>query len=290
MDHPQLHWLPDPAILAPLALFAGIYIWRFRAARREAGGRGAGFKEAVAFTGAFIAILIALVSPLDGLGEDYLFSAHMLQHVLIGDIAPLLLLLALSRVIMRPATRRLMRFEQALGPLANPVTGLVIWLGLMYLWHAPVLYDGAVEHPLLHAFEHLCFFAAGIALWWALIQPVPMRRRLTGMQPVAYIAAAKGGLAALGLYLAWASTPLYPYYETTPRIWGLSPTEDQNVGGVIMMVEQSMTLVLVLVVLFVRMLGQSEEEERRRERLEAAQASERVAPARAEPGPSRTAG
>ena len=100
-----------------------------------------------------------------------------------------------------------------------------------------------------------------------------MRRRLTGMQPVAYIAAAKGGLAALGLYLAWASTPLYPYYETTPRIWGLSPTEDQNVGGVIMMVEQSMTLVLVLVVLFVRMLGQSEEEERRRERLEAAQAS-----------------
>jgi putative membrane protein len=273
VDHPQLQWLPDPAILAPLALFAGIYIWRFRAARREAAGRGAGVKEAAAFSAAFIAILIALVSPLDGLGEDYLFSAHMLQHVLLGDIAPLLLLLALSRVIMRPATRRLMRFEQALGPLANPVTGLVIWLALMYFWHVPVLYDGAVEHPLLHAVEHLCFFAAGIALWWSLIQPVPMRRRLTGMQPVAYIAAAKGGLAALGLYLAWASTPLYPYYETTPRIWGLSPVEDQNVGGVIMMVEQSMTLVLVLVVLFVRMLSQSEEEERRRERLEAAQAS-----------------
>jgi putative membrane protein len=273
VDHPQLHWLPDPAVLAPLALFAGIYLWRFREARREAGGRGASLKEAAAFTGAAIAILIALVSPLDRLGEDYLFSAHMLQHVLLGDIAPLLLLLALSRVIMRPATRRLMGFERALGPLANPVTGIVLWLALMYLWHVPGLYDGAVEHPLVHVLEHLCFFAAGIALWWPLIQPVPMRHRLTGMQPVAYIAAAKGGLAALGLYLAWASTPLYPYYETTPRIWGLSPTEDQNVGGVIMMVEQSMTLVLVLVVLFVRMLGQSEEEERRRERLEAAQAS-----------------
>jgi putative membrane protein len=275
VDHPQLHWLPDPAILAPLALFAGIYIWRFRAARREAGGRGAGFKEAVAFTGAFIAILIALVSPLDRLGEDYLFSAHMLQHVLLGDIAPLLLLLALSRVIMRPATRRLTRIERALGPLASPVTGLLLWLVLMYFWHVPALYDAAVESAPLHALEHLSFFAAGIALWWALIQPVPMRRRLTGMQPVAYIAAAKGGLAALGLYLAWASTPIYPYYETLPRIWGLSATEDQNVGGVIMMVEQSMTLVLVLVVLFVRMLSQSEEEERRRERLEAAQASGR---------------
>ncbi len=272
MDHPQLHWLPDPAILAPLALFAGIYIWRFRRARREAGGRGAGVKEAAAFTGAAIAILIALVSPLDGLGEDYLFSAHMLQHVLLGDIAPLLLLLALSRVIMRPATRRLMGVERALGPLANPVTGIVLWLAIMYLWHVPWLYDGAVEHPLVHVLEHMCFFAAGIALWWSLIQPVPMRRRMTGMQPVAYIAAAKGGLAALGLYLAWASTPLYPYYETTPRIWGLSPVEDQNIGGVIMMVEQSMTLVLVLVVLFVRMLSQSEEEERRRERLEAARA------------------
>jgi putative membrane protein len=273
VDHPQLHWFSDPAVLAPIALLVGVYVWRFRDARREAGGRGAGFVQAAAFTGAIVALLIALVSPLDGLGEDYLFSAHMLQHVLLGDIAPLLLLLALSRVIMRPATRRLTRVEQALGPIAHPVTGLVLWLVLMYLWHVPALYDAAVKSAPLHALEHACFFLAGIALWWALIQPVPMRRRLTGMQPVAYIAAAKGGLAALGLYLAWASTPFYPYYETTPRIWGLSPVEDQNVGGVIMMVEQSMTLVLVLVVLFVRMLSQSEEEERRRERLEAARAS-----------------
>jgi cytochrome c oxidase assembly factor CtaG len=273
VDHPQLHWFSDPAVLAPLALLAGIYIWRFREARREAGGRGAGFVQAAAFAGAMVALLIALVSPLDGLGEDYLFSAHMVQHVLLGDIAPLLLLLALSRVIMRPATRRLMRVERALGPLATPVTGILLWLVLMYLWHVPALYDAAAENAPLHVLEHACFFAAGIALWWPLIQPVPMRRRLTGMQPLAYIAAAKGGLAALGLYLAWASSALYPYYETTPRIWGLSPVEDQNIGGVIMMVEQSLTLVLVLVVLFVRMLAQSEEEERRRERLEAARVS-----------------
>jgi putative membrane protein len=268
VDHPQLHWLADPAVLAPLALLAGIYIWRFREVRRQTGGRGAGPVQAAAFTGAMIALLIALASPLDGLGEDYLFSAHMVQHVLLGDIAPLLLLLALSRVIMRPATRRLTSLERRLGPLANPVTGIVIWLFLMYVWHVPALYDAAVEHAPLHVLEHACFFAAGIALWWPLIQPVPMRRSLTGMQPLAYIASAKGGLAALGLYLAWSTSVLYPYYETTPRIWGLSPIEDQNVGGVIMMVEQSFTLVLVMVVLFVRMLARSEEEERRRERLE----------------------
>jgi putative membrane protein len=269
--HPHIQWLADPAVLAPLALFAGIYIWRFVQARREAGGRGAGPRQAVAFAGAMLALLAALVSPIDALGEDYLFSAHMVQHVLLGDIAPLLLLLALSRVIMRPATRRLAGLERALGPLASPVTGILVWLGVMYLWHVPALYDAATEHAGLHLLEHVSFFAAGVALWWPLIQPVPMRRRLTGMQPLGYIGAAKAGLAALGLYLAWSATAIYPYYEHTPRIWGLSPVEDQNVGGVIMMVEQSFTLVVVMVTLFVRMLAQSEAEQRRQERLEEAQ-------------------
>lgn len=270
VDHPRIQWLADPAVLAPLALMAGIYAWRFRDARREAGGRGAGPLQALAFAGAMIALLSALVSPLDGLGSDYLFSAHMLQHVLLGDIAPLLLLLSLSRVIMRPATRRLARVERALGPLASPGTAILVWLGTMYLWHVPALYDAAAQQPLLHMVEHVSFFLAGLALWWPLVQPVPMRRALRGMQPLAYIAFAKGGLAALGLFLAWSSTAHYPWYEDTPRIWGLSPVEDQNVAGVIMMVEQSVTLVLVMVWQFTRMLTRSEEDELRRERLEEA--------------------
>jgi cytochrome c oxidase assembly factor CtaG len=271
--HPYITWFSDPAVLAPLALFAGIYVWRFRQLRREAAARGrpptgAGPLQALAFAGGMLALLAALVSPIDGLGENYLFSAHMLQHVLLGDIAPLLILLGLSRAIMRPATRRLTRLERRLGPLASPAAAIALWLTLMYVWHIPALYDAATEHAGIHLIEHTSFFVAGVALWWPLIQPVPMRRRLTGMQPLAYIVAAKAGLAALGLYLAWSSTVLYPYYEQTPRIWGLSPIEDQNVGGVIMMVEQSFTLVLVMVWVFVRMLAQSEEEERRRERLE----------------------
>ena len=192
----------------------------------------------------------------------------MLQHVLLGDIAPLLLLLALSRVIMRPATRRLQRVERALGPLAHPVTGLALWLALMYLWHIPALYDAALENPGLHLLEHVSFFAAGIAIWWPLIQPVPMRRRMTGLQPVAYIGAAKFGLAALGLYLTWSTAVHYDFYETVPRIWGLSAQEDQNIGGAIMMVEQSLTFVLVLAAVFMRMLSQSEIEEQRKERLQ----------------------
>ena len=117
---PQIEWLNDPAVLAPLALLVFVYVRRFRQARREAGGRGAGPLQAAAFAGAILALLAALVSPIDGLGDHYLFSMHMVQHVLLGDIAPLLLLLSLSRVIMRPLTRRLMSVERALGPLAHP--------------------------------------------------------------------------------------------------------------------------------------------------------------------------
>jgi putative membrane protein len=271
VDHPRIHWLADPAVLAPIALLVVVYARRFLEVRREDGPRGARPLHALAFAGAVLALVAALVTPIDALGEEYLFSAHMLQHVLLGDIAPLLLLLSLSRVMLRPLTRRLMGIERALGPLASPFTAIFVWLGTMYLWHIPALYDAALEHPLIHVLEHFAFFGAGLALWWPLVQPIPMRRTLTGLQPLGYIAAAKGGLAALGLLLAWSSTAYYSFYEHVPRIWGLSAVEDQNVAGVIMMVEQSLTLVLVMVWVFVRMLNRSEEEELRRERLEEAQ-------------------
>lgn len=278
---PQLHWLPDPGVLAPIALLAFVYVRRFRAARAEAGGRGAGWPQALAFAAGILALLLAVASPIDGLGEDYLFSAHMAQHVLLGDIAPVLLLLSLSRVILRPATRRLHQVERKLGPLASPWTGLALWLLLMYLWHIPALYDAALRSPVVHLLEHASFFTAGVCVWWPLIQPVPMRRPLKGFQTIAYIGGAKFGLAALGLYLTWSSTVLYPYYETVPRIWGLSAIDDQNAGGAIMMVEQSLTFVIALAFLFSRMLTQSEVDEQRREKLE---------PGAHAPGPPATHG
>jgi cytochrome c oxidase assembly factor CtaG len=272
-SHPQLEWLADPFVLAPILTLAAVYAMRFRTARKEAGGRGTSPLRALAFTAGLLVLTVALVTPLDGLGDRYLFSAHMLQHVLLGDVAPLLLLLGLSRVIMRPATRRLQRVERALGPFAHPLTGLVLWLAVMYLWHIPVMYEAALESPLVHLVEHASFFAAGLAVWWPLIQPVPMRTRLTGMWPVAYIGAAKFGLATLGLYLTWSSGVLYETYEQAPRIWGLSAQTDQNAGGAIMMVEQSVTFVIALVVLFSVALKQSETDQRRRERLEDAAAA-----------------
>jgi putative membrane protein len=264
----HLHWTFSVPILIPIGAYVWFYVRRFREVRRTSGPRGAGLRQLAAFIGSLVAILVALVSPLDGLGEDYLFSAHMVQHLLLGDIAPLLMLLALSRVIMRPLTRRLQAVERALGPLAHPASALILWLGLVYLWHVPALYNAALEHSAAHALQHVSFFTAGTLVWWPLIQPVPMRHRLTGMWTFAYIGAAKLGLASLGLYLTWTSTVAFTFYEKVPRIWGLSAISDQNVGGAIMMVEQSVLLVSVLAILFGWMLVQSELDELRRERLE----------------------
>jgi cytochrome c oxidase assembly factor CtaG len=264
----HLHWTFSVPILVPIAAYAWFYLRRFHQVRRSSGPRGASARHLAAFVGSIIVVLIALVSPLDRLGEDYLFSAHMVQHLLLGDIAPLLVLLALSRVIMRPLTRRLQGVERALGPLAHPACALVLWLALIYFWHIPALYDAALNHSAIHAIQHVSFFTAGLLVWWPLIQPVPMRNRLTGMWTFGYIGAAKLGLASLGMYLTWTSTVAYTYYEHVPRIWGLSAISDENVGGAIMMVEQSLLLVSVLAVLFGRMLVQSEQEELRRERLE----------------------
>jgi putative membrane protein len=266
--HPAYRWSFDPGFLVALALLTFVYVRRFRAVRAQAGGRGAGAREAAAFAAAIAVLLVALVSPVDGLGEDYLFSIHMVQHILIGDVAPLLLLLSLSRVIMRPATRRLHAIERRLGRLASPITFIALWLLLLYVWHLPPLYNAALRHPLVHAFEHLCFFAAGVCVWWPLIQPVPMRHRLSGLSTFAYIGGAKLGLGALGLFLTWSQTLAYTYYAHVPRIWGLTAIQDQNVGGAIMMLEQSLVLVICFGILFVRMLVQSEQDERRRERLE----------------------
>jgi cytochrome c oxidase assembly factor CtaG len=272
MSHPQWHWNLTLAALTPIVLYAAIYVWRFRAARREAGGRGAGWPQALAFTASILLLMAAVLSPIDRLGEDYLFSAHMVQHILLGDLAPLLLLLALSRVIMRPATRRLTRLERRMGRLASPITFIVAWLAMIYFWHIPALYNGALEHPVVHALEHATFFAAGTLLWWPLIQPVPMRRPLEGTMGLAYIFAAKMSLGVLGLYLTWSSSVAFDYYNHVPRIWGLSPIQDQNVGGAIMMVEQALVLLAVFFLLFIKMLTQSEEADRRRERLEDAAA------------------
>jgi cytochrome c oxidase assembly factor CtaG len=276
LTHPQITWHLTAQTLLPMAMLIGVYVFRYRESRREAGPRGAPWWRAVAFAASMLVLFIAVASPVDGLGENYLFSAHMVQHILLGDLAPLLLLVSLSRVMMRPVTRRLNKVERKLGRLANPITFIFAWLFLVLVWHIPAIYDAALEHPFVHGIEHATFFTAGILVWWPLIQPVPMRYRLQGLGAFGYTFGAKVGLGVLGLYLTWSKSVAFDYYNHVPQIWGLSHLEDQNVGGALMMVEQAIVLVIVESILFVKMLNASEEAELRRERLDDAEEARRL--------------
>jgi cytochrome c oxidase assembly factor CtaG len=219
------------------------------------------------FAASVLVVLGALVSPVDSLAEE-LFAAHMVQHMLLLDIAPILGILGFTKVILRPVTRTVHDVERRAGALAHPAFAVALYVGVIWAWHIPAAYDLAVRHGDVHVLEHLTFLIAGSLYWWHLISPIRARMRLGGMGPIAYMGTSKLLVGALGIALAFAPSALYPYYEHVPRIWGLSPLDDQAVAGLIMAVEQSLVMGIAIVVLFIRALAESEREQQRRERYE----------------------
>lgn len=256
--NPDASWSLEPVVLVLGVVALILYVRRWRAVG-GAGGRLAAFVAGVGLG------MLALVSPIDTLGEE-LFTMHMVQHVLLLDVAAVLMLLGLTRVLLRPVTRRVQRLERAAGPLAHPAFAIALYVGVMWLWHVPVLYDAAVRVPVVHVLEHLTFATAGFAYWWHLLSPIRGRHRLGGMGPVVYMAATKVLVGLLGVALTFAPGVLYDVYAGGPPVWGLSPGTDQAVGGAIMALEQSVIMGVALVWLFVRALGESEREEQRAER------------------------
>jgi cytochrome c oxidase assembly factor CtaG len=258
-------WTFAPIVLVALAGYLAVYVARWRTSRHQGGARAASGWRLAAWCGGIVALFLALVSPIDRLGEQ-LASMHMVQHLLIADIAAILLTLGLTRWILRPATRRIHRIERAAGPFASPWFGVVAYVGAMWLWHVPAMYDAALRHGYIHVLEHLSFAAAGLLYWWHLLSPIRSRLRLSGMGPVAYMAITKLLVGLLGVVLAFSPSLLYGTYDHPGTRWGLTALDDQRVAGLIMALEQSVVMGIALAWLFARMLSESEEEERRAER------------------------
>jgi cytochrome c oxidase assembly factor CtaG len=266
---PDASWTFDPSVILGIVALAAIYLKWWRAARKEGEPHPPGYGRLALFGAGLVAIVAALVSPVDRLGEQLLLM-HMLQHVLLLDIVPILLILALTKVLLRPVTRRVSALERRAGYLAHPAFAVIAYASLMWLWHVPALYDAALRHPVLHALEHVCFAGAGTLYWWHLLSPIRSRMRLGGLGPIGYMVSTKLLVGILGIALAFAPHASFPFYEHHPHYWGLTPGQDQSMAGLLMALEQSIVMGTALVVLFVQMLTESERAAQRAERFEAA--------------------
>jgi putative membrane protein len=247
-------WTLDPLQLAPVLMAALGYGLRVRTLRRR-GTHVSGWRIALFAIGIAL-LLLAFASPVAAIGERELFSIHMLQHVVIGDLAPLFLLAGLTGPILRPLLA--FRLVERLRVLANPVVALPLWALNLYLWHVPFLYEAAVEHSAVHALEHVCFFAAGIVVWLPVLETLPAPEWFGTGAKLGYIFVVRLVETVLGNVFVWSGTVFYGVYDRGAELWGISPLQDQNLAGAVMMIEGSLVTITALAWLFLRMAREGE--------------------------------
>ena len=268
-------WEAPPAVFVGAVIALAMFAQAFVRLRRRGRADHAGWDRAALFGAAVVIGTLALVSPLDYVGEEYLLSAHMLQHVIIGDLAVALAIVAirgpltfflLPAAILVPLAR-MGRLRAFLRFLLRPKVAFAIWAVVIAAWHVPAAYDFALEHQAVHDLEHLSFVIAGVLVWTVLVDPA---RR--GEVSVAGRIGLAVALFAAGQILAdvliFAMRPLYPAYAEQPdRLLGLSPLEDQRLAGLVMMGEQLLTLGICVALLLVaqhrRLFSSGSSEERR---------------------------
>ena len=254
-------WTFDPIPLAALAIAATAYARRARTLRLR--GTPVPRVKALSFGLAVAVIALALASPIDTIGERRRFSVHMLQHLLIGDVAAMLLAIGLTGPLLRPllAQAPLRR----LRVLAHPLVALPLWAANLYVWHVPRLYDAALAHDSIHAVQHALFLTCGTLLWAALLEPLPGPSWFgTGPKLVALACVWVAGGALANVFI-WSGHPFYSRYHSTL---------DQRIGGGVMLIEMSL---LVVAVFFWLALGWLREAELRQQLLDRGYAPEAAA-------------
>jgi putative membrane protein len=244
----------EPLQLIPLALGSALYATRVRRLRRR-GVDVPGWRIACFATG-FVLMLIALVSPLATWGEDELFSMHMAQHVILGDLAPLCFLAGLTGPILRPVLAY--HWVQRLSGLTHPFVALPLWALNLYLWHLPLFYGAAIHHDAIHALEHTMFFLGGCLMWAPVLELLPGPEWFGTGAKLGYIVVVRLVETVLANVFFWSGTVFYKAYVHPWRPWGLSPLQDQGWAGAVMMLEGSLVTLGALAWLFLRLAEEGE--------------------------------
>jgi putative membrane protein len=260
-------WNWHPVIVGSLGLTAWLYMRGVRVFWHTATlGYGIRRQHLLAFWGGWLALGLALVSPLHALGTA-LFSAHMLQHeVLMLVAAPLLVFGRPLRfflwVLPLPWRRRVGKWGKSIQPvwhtLTYPLVAWTIHAIALWVWHVPQLFQATLTSELVHAGQHLSFLGSALCFWWAIIH----RRQGYGIALLAVFTTALHS-SMLGVLLTVAIIPWYPAYTQTTAVWGLTPLEDQQLGGVLMWVPAGMLYTLAALVLVASWLYEVERQMRR---------------------------
>jgi len=247
-------WALDPGPIVSVTVVGAAYFIRVRKLRRS--GRPTPVLRQASFYLGLLILLGALISPIDTIGESRVFYVHMVQHLMLGDLAPLAIVLGLSGAILRPVLA--LPWIGRLRVLAHPLVALPLWAIAFYAWHVPSLYQAALENPTVHVLEHLCFFATGLLMWAVVVEPLPGPAWFGTGAKAAYVLVVRTLGAVLASILIWAGQPLYPQYAAGERLWGISPLTDQTIGGAIMFTEGATITLIVFAWLFLRWARDSE--------------------------------
>ena len=262
---PSRVWVWSPFITVPLALSALWYAIGLRALwRSSAPGRGIRRWEVACFATGWLALALALVSPLHPLGE-VLFSAHMVQHELLMVVAAPMLVLGRPLVpyvwALSPRWRRSLgdaaragAVRAAWSGLTRPSTTWLLHAAAIWIWHAPALYEATLDSAVVHTAQHVSFLATALLFWWSVLRGT----RLGYGASVAYLFATMLHTSALGVVLAFGSSLWYPSYAATTMRWGLTPLDDQQLGGLIMWIPGGVSYLVASLVLIARWMRESE--------------------------------
>lgn len=251
-------WKWEPSILIGLALFVGGYLVATGPLRsRFPGSRPVARGQLGSFLLAALLIFLALVSPIDEIGDHYLFSAHMIQHMLIVLPMPVLLLLGLPDWLLRPWMRVRPIAAMARGVTA-PIAAFALFNISFAVYHLPAIYDLALRFELFHIAIHLGLMALAVVNWWPVLSPLKELPPLPEGLRAFYLFFESMPATALAAFIVLAKTPLYPTYLAAPRITDLTPLADQQLAGLIMWLPGTLVYLGALTVVFVRWFSRPE--------------------------------
>lgn len=244
-------WTWPPSIVLGLLLVSGAYAYAVGPLRRRRSlGPPPGRGRIVSFVLSNVVLIFALLSPLDIISDEYLFSAHMVQHLLLASLWPPLILLALPPWLVRPLFRQ-PALNAVLGFLTLPVMAIFLFFADIYAWHLPGLYDLTLSDENVHILEHLSFMALGVLNWWPVLSPLPEQRLSYPLQ-ILYLFVNGMFMMVLGIVFTFSPIVFYSAYRTAPRLWGISASADQQLGGLIMWYPGNLPYAVLLCISFYR--------------------------------------